>query len=404
VVAPVLRVFTTDTATPGYHRAVRHAIDVGLLWAVILTCAGGLLAALDSRIAFSPRALRRAGIAVIVAFVLALIVLSAALRPWHIASTSWHSFKYSQEPTGAVSDFGGLGSNRYDFWRVGLIEFERHPVQGIGVDNFLVPYLQQRHSTEEPAYPHSLIIRLLSQTGLVGTALFAAFLAFTVAVVVRIPAGRERDLAGIFTAGASVWLLHGLVDWLWEMPVLGLIGMALLGAACGLAPRRAVSPAARWRRWRLPLLAGGVAASLVAAASFAFPWFAQRDIQQAAATWRTNPASAFATLQRAHELNPLSDQSDLVAGAIASRLHRYPLMQQRFQAAVRRSPDDWYANLELGIAASLTGQHELAASSLQQALRLDPRETIVQSVVHTFQAGRRIDPDAVDSEFQAASP
>ena len=41
----------------------------------------------------------------------------------------------------AASHFGGLGSNRYDFWRVGLIEFERHPVQGIGTDNFLVPYL-----------------------------------------------------------------------------------------------------------------------------------------------------------------------------------------------------------------------------------------------------------------------
>ena len=43
----------------------------------------------------------------------------------------------------------------------------------------------------------------------------------------------------------------------------------------------------------------------------------------------------------------------MLAGAIADRLHRYELMRTRYQAAVERSPDDWYANLELGIAASL---------------------------------------------------
>ena len=124
---------------------------------MILARAGVLFAMLDSRVRFSPAALRRIGLATVGVFVVTLVVLSAIIRPWHVAQTSWHSFKYSQEPTGAESHFGGLGSNRYDFWRVGLIEFRQHPVQGIGVDNFLVPYLEQRRSTEEPAYPHSLL-------------------------------------------------------------------------------------------------------------------------------------------------------------------------------------------------------------------------------------------------------
>ena len=47
------------------------------------------------------------------------------------------------------------------------------------------------------------------------------------------------------------------------------------------------------------------------------------------------------------------------------------------------------------------GSNGSAASSLQQALRLDPREKIVQSVMRTFEAGRRIDSDAVDREFEA---
>ena len=384
---------------------IRHALYVGLLWSLLLAAAGWLFAALDDRVSFSPRFLRRTGLAVVVAAVVAGVVLAAAIRPWDKLGSAWHSFKYSGESVGAASHFGGLGSNRYDFWRVGVIEFKRHPVQGIGVDNFLVPYLQQRRSQEEPLYPHSLFIRLLSQTGIVGSALFVGFLALTVLVVLRIPAGPERDLAGILTVGGSVWILHGLVDWLWEMPALGVLGMALFGAACGLAPRaglRSVGLGGGGRKWKLPLAGAGLVAALVAAASFALPWFAQRDIQQAAAGWRSDPAAAFATLESAHSLNPLDDQADVLAGAIASRLHRFELMRTRYQAAVKRSPDDWYANLELGIAASLTNRHELAASSLQRALRLDPREDIVRSVVRTFEAGQRIDPDAVDREFEAS--
>ena len=78
-------------------------------------------------------------------------------------------------------------------------------------------------------------------------------------------------------------------------------------------------------------------------------------------------------------------------------------MRERFRSAVRRSPDDWYANLELGIAASLAGPRDLAASSLRRAAALDPREQIVRGVLRTFNAGRRIDPDAIDREFEAIS-
>ena len=59
--------------------------------------------------------------------------------------------------------------------------------------------------------------------------------------------------------------------------------------------------AARGRGWRGQLAArpGGRGLRrprVVAAASFALPWFAQRDIQQATAVWRTDPAAAFSTL------------------------------------------------------------------------------------------------------------
>jgi len=62
----------------------------------------------------------------------------------------------------------GLGSNRYDFYRVALDEFAAHPLIGIGVDNFQEQYLAHGRSTETPRYPHSVELRTLTETGTLG--------------------------------------------------------------------------------------------------------------------------------------------------------------------------------------------------------------------------------------------
>ena len=335
VVQPVLHVYGTDPRE--LSSALARAIDLGLVFAVLAGVAGFLVAILDERWTPSARTARTAAIALVAAAATVLLVVVVATTPWSRVGSAWHSFKYAGEPGGAASHFGGLGSARYDVWRVGLIEFQRHPIGGIGADNFLVPYLQQRHSDQSPLYPHSLAVRLLSQTGVVGALLFLAFLVFTALTIIRIPPGRRRELACVLTVGASVWLAHGLVDWLWEMPMLGVFGVALLGLACGLAPRPSALPAES-RNLRFVGYAVGGAAALCAAVSLALPWIAARDVNAAASAWRADPAAAFRTLSRAHDLDPLSDHADLVAGAIAGRLHRYPLMRDRYAAAVSEAP------------------------------------------------------------------
>jgi hypothetical protein len=396
VIQPLLDVFRADPSS--LSDALSRAMDLFLVWAFIVAVAGWLLAKFDRRWNPSRRTTRAVAVALVASLVLVLVGFTAAVSPWQHVGSAWHSFKYGQEPSGS-SRFGGLGSNRYDFWRVGLIQFERHPLDGIGSDNFLVPYLQERRTSEEPIYLHSLAIDLLSQTGLVGTLLFGSFLVLVVIVTVRIPAGRNRELGGVLVAGASVLVFHGLVDWLWEMPVLGVLAAALLGAACGLVSRKTPGERVGTRLRAVARPAALVVVGLALAASFVLPWLAVRDVQNATGLWRRNPAAAFSLLHRASTLHPLDDDADLIAGAVASRLHRYDLMRARFGDAVARSPDDWYANLELGIAASLTGHRGQAAVALARARRLDPGEPIVRQVVRTFAAGRRIDSDAIDRAF-----
>ena len=138
---------------------------------------------------------------------------------------------------------------------------------------------------------------------------------------------------------------------------------------------------------------------MAVSAALLLPWFANRDVQRGAAIWQADPSAAFTALDNAHRLNPLSDNADVVAGAIASHLHRYDLMRTRFQRAVDRTPEDWYANFELGIAASLTGHGDLAGVSLNKADRLYPGSPIVEATLARYRAGRRIDSDAVDRAF-----
>ena len=93
------------------------------------------------------------------------------------------------------SHFATVGSGRYDFWRVALDAFLAHPIGGLGQDNFDDYYVVHRRTTEEPAWTHSLEMRLLAHTGIVGFALFAAFI--VAAVVAALRARRRRTTTAI---------------------------------------------------------------------------------------------------------------------------------------------------------------------------------------------------------------
>src|SRR5204863_522494 len=86
---------------------------------------------------------------------------------------------------------------------------------------------------------------------LLAVALGAILTAAARAVRQRAGPGAAAAAAGL---GAFVyWLVHGSVDWFWELPALGAAAFALGGIAAGLAPRRGVPmrrPLARGRNGR----------------------------------------------------------------------------------------------------------------------------------------------------------
>ena len=388
-------------------RATLHHAALALLVTTVAAAVGGAAVAMgDARIRVGRRAAHRAGTAVAVLALAALVVggvETVRSNGQEHLRHAWHEFVDNQEPNGGSSHFvGGLGSYRYDFWRVAARLFVHHPVAGVGSDNFATFYLEQRAGTEEPRYPHSVELRVLEQTGVIGGLLFV--LALGMPVVGALRRLRKRDPAGrlVVAAGMSMfayWFIHGSVDWFWEFPALSvpaLVGLAI--AARSASPPQVPAPATR-RRWTW--LAAGVAAVLAAAAaaSITFPYLSARDVALADSSWGSDPQSAFADLRTARRLNPLSDQPDLTAGVIHSRRHEWRAMARSLRAATAREPIDWYAHMELAIADIKLHRLVDARRELARALALDPREPALELVRQGIDRPAQFDPAAVDRLF-----
>jgi tetratricopeptide (TPR) repeat protein len=391
---PILDVYSSDGDVEVVHRA-GTALAAMLATTVVATLAGAVFVWIDRRVTVPARVQRACWAAVAVAAVVGGVALLRLTSPADEAHRAWSSFRRDGPPQSEGSHFGGFGSNRYDMWRVGLREFRGHPLAGIGADNFAIQYLQERRSDEETLYPHSLAVRVASQTGIVGVLLYAAFLAFALAAALAVRGEAARDVARLAVVGFSVWFLHGQVDWLWEMPVLGAAAAALLGLAAGLARRPAAraNDSSRVGTARA-VAAGGVAVAL--GASLALPWLSARDADRALDTWRSDPDRADALLARARALNPLSERPDMLRGVILSRRGHYEAMRESFARAVARTPSNWYANFELGVASALTGRRGEALSALERARRLNPRDELVAQIAGDVRRGRRIDPAEID--------
>lgn len=362
---------------------------------------------LDTILALPARFVRVARVAsVCVAILVAIAALAVAVShgaPARVAH-GWSEFRDNAVPSAGSSHLtAGLGSSRYDFWRVGWDLMLRHPFGGIGADNFAAEYLQHRRSAEEPTYPHSLEIRLLSETGIVGTLLFVSAIVAASSEVVR----RRRSLGQfgqMMSAGAVAafvyWLVHGSVDWLWEFPALSVVAFVFLAISARLSDVAPVPvPSSRW----FAVLVRPVVtlASVAVIASMVLPWLSAENTARAADHWGADPTAAFAMLRRAASLDPLSDEPDLVAGAIASRLTEWPRMREEFAAAVTRNPGNWYSHLELAIAEGKLGHGVVARHELARARQLDPREPVIPVVAQGLRSPSTLDPAAIDHLFIA---
>jgi hypothetical protein len=401
------------------HRASAAMFAASLAVGLMVALGG----AIEVRGAFSATATARVRRAVGAVAILALALLLvggwvAAGNPVARVRHGWESFKggYGANSASGSRLVSGLGSNRYDFYRVALNEFAAHPLVGVGADNFEQQYLEHGRSDETPHYPHSVELRTLSQTGVAGALL--ALVGLGAALLAgwragRSSAGGAHDPLGPAVALAALagfvyWAVHGSVDWFWEFAGLGAPAFALLGLACSLAPASGLRhlagrpagevgrPGRRGLLWRRLWLLGALMGASAATVSLAAPWLSLRQVQSAARIWPRAPLTAYARLDSAARLNPLSDEAYLVAGSIALRFGDLRRADHEFSLALRRTPTDAYATLERGAIASSEGNRARALPLLEKAVYLDPRNLLAGNALLLARQGKRVDVGALN--------
>jgi O-antigen ligase len=393
-----------EVTTTAVHSAIATAIAAAIAVGLIVA----LGAATETRRTSSEtsRARIRSAVAALAIATLVAVVaggLVAAGNPVTRIKHGWDTFK---SPRGYAANASGnrltsgLGSQRYDFYRVALDEFAAHPLAGIGADNFQQQYLVHGRSEETPHYPHSVELRTLAQTGVTGALLALIGLGAALVAAARGLRGGDplgRAVVAAALGGFAYWSVHGSIDWFWEFAGLGAPAFALLGIACALAPRAPTgSPltpeGVSGRRAALRRLGIGVGilAAVGVALSLGAPWLSQLQVQSAARVWTRTPQAAYARLNDAAQLNPLSDEAYLVAGSIALRLGDLARADQEFALALGRASGDAYATLERGAIASTENKPHQALKLLERAARLNPRDPLTREALRLVGEGKRV--------------
>jgi hypothetical protein len=244
-------------------------------------------------------------------------------------------------------------------------------------------------------------------TGIVGALLFAAFivLAFVAAIRAR---RRGPPLGRVIVAAAMLpvveWLIHGSIDWFWEMPALSGPALGFLAVAGSLSVRRTSTadedaparqptddavPAPRRRDAARPLVVAlGVLAAGAAAVVLVFPYLSVREVSTASDIQSSNPQGALHDLSIAADLNPLDSDPDRLAGAIALRTGQYQVALQRFDRSIAREPGGWFSWLGAGLAASELGDRRRARHDYQAAHALYRKQPVIDAALKRVD-GRR---------------
>jgi hypothetical protein len=313
--------------------------------------------------------------------------------PISFVKRQWQGFSNQTTAAAHGSYFATVGSGRYDFWRVALDALAAHPVGGLGQDNFADYYVVRRHTKEEPQWVHSFELRLLASTGIVGLALFTVFMVAAIAAALgarRRGNALARAAAGIALLPLAVWLIHGSVDWFWEVPALsgpalGFLGLA--GALGSVGDRQAGQGGAEPRsepRRRIGSASARAVATLgfvAAVAVLAFPYLSVRETSLGSDTSLHDPAAALRDLARAAKLNPLNAAPGRLAGAIALQTGDFKVAEQRFDQATSREPGGWFSWLGAGLAASALGDPSTASRDFLVARSINSLQPAVTEAV-----------------------
>jgi hypothetical protein len=276
----------------------------GLVFGVVLIANAAIAAALSRYELPATSLVRRLALAALA--ILAVVSLAAGAAHAH---SWWNTFTKpsAAELPNSPNRLVEFGSNfRWGWWTQAWDGWEANPIVGTGAGSFDVTNKRYRQtSLDETIEPHSLPVQFLSETGLVGVALFLGSIGW---LIVR---GRRRPGPQLALALAlPAYFLHGAIDIDWDFISVSAPVFMIAGAL-------AVRPSERPKPQPFAILtASGILA--IACLSMLAVWLGGHWEGQADAALQSNNAKALTLAKRAHSVNPLAVAPLLTAAAAQS--------------------------------------------------------------------------------------
>jgi O-Antigen ligase len=401
--------------------AAAHAL-LALMCASVAT--GFLLAVFDAGLRPSAmsgaRVLARLGLVAVLVVGLAGGWAAVHGDPVHELRVKWSEFKSLQTTSASATRYTSAGGQRYDLWRVALLELRARPLAGVGEGSYQFEYYRLRRTNRNLDDPHGLLFQLAGELGVVGLALFVLILVGFVGSLCRwwraAPLDVRRSACGLMAAGAT-FLGQAMVDWMWRIPGLTALGVLCLAVAAALlarsgsahgvtdsppsngsvprgsaAPRGQPPPAPRGVSLRRPPV-GRIAAGLALLVSVALVlglYLSDFYVRRARDEAGHSPAAQLADARTAADLDPWSvDPRYLEASALESMGERAAARLQ-LEDARRLEPASLVPLGLLGDFEARGGHFAQARVDYRRALALDPLDVGLQQLART--GGRPVSP------------
>jgi hypothetical protein len=399
---------------------VVHSGDIAVAaWALVVltaisTILGFLLAVFDaglrpasSTMSRVVRTVSRVGLVVVLLAAIVGALVAVHGNPVAEAQAKWRQFKSLQTTSTSATRYTSAGGQRYDLWRVALLELRANPVGGVGEGAYEFGYYRMRRSDRNLNDPHGLLFQIGAELGVVGLLLFA-FIPFGLLASLRRWWGlaslqARRSACGLAAVGAT-FFGQALVDWMWRIPGLTALGLlcpavavALLAGSASAASAGQENPtpahdgqrpdlasAVRPRRnrwpWRRVSVAGGLLIALALTLSL---YLSDVYVRRARDELGHSAAAQLADARTAAALNPWSvDPHYLESSALETEGNR-PAALAQLQDARRLEPTSL---VPLGLLGDFEarGEHYARARAYYlEALARDPLDTGLQQLAHT---------------------
>jgi O-antigen ligase len=271
-------------------------------------------------------------------------------------------------------------SGRWQQWASAIDEFETAPAIGRGAGSFEAWWAQHGSIPGFVQDAHSLYLETLGELGIVG------FLLLVGALLTGLIAGARRALArrgemritvAALWAAFVAYVVAAGVDWMWEMTVVTVVAMVLLGLLTGRASAAGPEASRLRRRWELSGRGALAVVGLAAILAQAVALLGDRELQASkAAARRGDIAAAVARANNARRIEPWAASAYLQLALVSEQARDYSAAENWVSRALRRDPGDWQAWYLSARFETELGHIVKANSRLQRAIELNPRSDL----------------------------